>query len=137
MPKLYFYDTGLAISLLGIENSAQLALNPFRGSLFENMIIVELLKKRYNAGKSHQLFFWRDNVGNEVDLLINKGNSLLPVEIKSGQTVTDDYFKGLLFWNKITATGGGYIIYGGELKQNRSNGIKVLSFRDLNELYQQ
>lgn len=137
MPKLYFYDTGLAISLLGIENSAQLALNPFRGSLFENMIIVELLKKRYNAGKSHQLFFWRDNVGNEVDLLINKGNSLLPVEIKSGQTVTDDYFKGLLFWNKITATGGGYIIYGGELKQNRSNGIKVLSFRDLNELSQQ
>lgn len=137
MPKLYFYDTGLAISLLGIENSAQLALNPFRGSLFENMIIVELLKKRYNAGKSHQLFFWRDNVGNEVDLLINKGNSLLPVEIKSGQTVTDDYFKGLLFWNKITAIGGGYIIYGGELKQNRSNGIKVLSFRDLNELYQQ
>lgn len=136
MPKLYFYDTGLAISLLGIENSAQLALNPFRGSLFENMIIVELLKKRYNAGKSHQLFFWRDNVGNEVDLLINKANSLLPVEIKSGQTVTEDYFKGLLFWNKITATQGGTIIYGGELKQNRSNGIKVLSFRDLNELYQ-
>jgi len=136
MPKLYFYDTGLAISLLGVENSTQLELHPFRGSLFENMIIVELLKKQYNKGKSHNLFFWRDNVGNEVDLLIKQGNSLLPVEIKSGQTVTNDYFKGILFWNKITKTQGGYIIYGGDMRQNRSNGITVLSFRDLNQLNQ-
>lgn len=134
MPKLYFYDTGLAISLLGVENAAQLELHPFRGSLFENMVIVEFLKKQYNAGKSHNLFFWRDNVGNEIDLLIRHGNRLLPVEIKSGKTVTSEYFKGILFWNKITQTQGGYIVYGGDMTQNRSNEITVLSFRDLNQL---
>lgn len=134
MPKLYFYDTGLAISLLGVENAAQLELHPFRGSLFENMVIVEFLKKQYNAGKSNNLFFWRDNVGNEIDLLIRHGNRLLPVEIKSGKTVTSEYFKGILFWNKITQTQGGYIVYGGDMTQNRSNEITVLSFRDLNQL---
>lgn len=134
MPKLYFYDTGLAISLLGLENETQLALHPFRGSLFENMIIVEFLKKQTNAGKSHNLYFWRDNIGNEVDLLIKSGNKLLPIEIKSGKTVTNEYFRGILFWNKITQTSGGYIVYGGDMMQNRSNEIKVLPFRDLNQV---
>jgi uncharacterized protein len=137
MPKLYFYDTGLAIALLGLENEAQLALHPFRGSLFENMIIAEFLKKQTNAGLSHNLFFWRDNIGNEVDLLIKSGNKLLPVEIKSGKTVTNEYFKGIQFWNKITQTQGGYIVYGGDMKQNRSNEIKVLPFRDLNQIQQE
>lgn len=118
IPKSYSYDTRLAISLLSTENSAQSAINPFRRNLFENMMIVELLKKSYHTDKSHQLFFWPDNMGNELDLLINKVNSLLPVEVKSGQTFTDDYFKGLLFWNKITATQGGYIVYGGKMTQN-------------------
>lgn len=133
MPKLYFYDTGLALALLGVENPIQIELHPFRGSLFENMIIVNLLKKRYNAGKTNNLFFWRDNVGNEVDLLIQHGSRRVPVEIKSGQTVTTDYFKGILFWNKISKTEGGYVVYGGDMKQNRSNGITVVPFRDFNE----
>lgn len=136
MPKLYFYDTGLAAALLGIENAEQLTLHPFRGSLFENMVILDLLKKRYNAGKPHNLYFWRDNLGNEVDLLIKHSNRLLPVEIKSGQTITNDYFKGILFWHKITQSQGGYIVYGGEMKQNRSNQITVISYRDLSELNQ-
>lgn len=134
MPKLYFYDTGLAVSLLGVENEAQLALHPFRGSLFENMIIAEFLKKRTNAGKPHNLFFWRDNIGNEIDLLIKTGNKLLPVEIKSGKTVTNEYFKGILFWNKITQTEGGYVIYSGEMSQNRSHEIKVIPYTALNQI---
>jgi len=77
MPKLYFYDTGLATALLGIEKAEQLTLNPFRGSLFENMVILELLKKRFNEGKAHNLYFWRDNLGNEVDLIIKHSNRLL------------------------------------------------------------
>jgi len=133
MPKLYFYDTGLALALLGVENPIQIELHPFRGSLFENMIIVDLLKKRYNAGKTNTLFFWRDNVGNEVDLLIQHGSRRVPVEIKSGQTVTTDDFKGILFWNKISKTEGGYVVYGGDMKQNRSNGITVVPFRDFTE----
>ena len=134
MPKLYFYDTGLAAALLGIENAEQLTLHPFRGSLFENMVILDLLKKRYNAGKPNNLYFWRDNLGNEVDLLIKHSNRLLPVEIKSGQTITNDYFKGILFWHKITQSQGGYIVYGGEMRQNRSNQITVISYKDLSEI---
>ncbi len=133
MPKLYFYDTGLALALLGIENPVQIELHPFRGSLFENMIIVNVLKTRYNAGKANNIYFWRDSLGNEIDLLIQSGDRLIPVEIKSGQTVTNDYFKGILFWNKITKTEGGCVVYGGEMMQNRSNGIKVIPFRDFSE----
>lgn len=133
MPKLYFYDTGLASALLGIENPVQIELHPFRGSLFENMIIVNVLKTRYNAGKANNIYFWRDSLGNEIDLLIQSGDRLIPVEIKSGQTVTNDYFKGILFWNKITKTEGGCVVYGGEMMQNRSNGIKVIPFRDFSE----
>ncbi|MCF8295597.1 MAG: ATP-binding protein [Bacteroidales bacterium] len=131
MPKLYFYDTGIAVSLLGIDDPAQLEYHPLRGSLFENMIIAEYMKKLANAGKPNQLYFWRDNVGNEVDLLWQQGNSLVPIEIKSGQTITNEYLRGISFWNKISQTQGGTIIYGGEIKQSRSNGIVVLPFREL------
>ncbi|MGB4204771.1 MAG: ATP-binding protein [Bacteroidales bacterium] len=135
MPKLYFYDTGLATALLGIENPAQLDLHPFRGAIFENMVILEFLKRRYNKAKQHNLFFWRDNVGNEIDLLIKEGNRLLPVELKSGQTVTNDYFKGILFWNKISNSRGGYVVYGGDMTQVRSNEITVLSYKEIQDVF--
>lgn len=128
MPKLYFYDTGLAVTLLGIENTNQLALHASRGSLFENMVIVDFLKRRYNNGKLNNLFFWRDSTGNEIDLLIEGGISNLSIEIKSGQTLSEDSFRGLQFWNKITQTDGGFLIYGGETTQKRSNGIIVVPF---------
>ncbi len=72
MPKLYFYDTGLAIALLGVESASQLSLHPFKGSLFENLVIVEFLKRCYNLGKPNNLFFWRVNTGNEIDLVIER-----------------------------------------------------------------
>ena len=137
MPKLYFYDTGLATALLGIENPAQLDFHPFRGAIFENMVILEFLKKRYNKAKQHNLFFWRDNVGNEIDLLIKQGDRLLPVEIKSGQTVTNDYFKGVLFWNKISNSHGGYVVYGGDMTQVRSNEITVLSYKEIQDIFRE
>jgi uncharacterized protein len=128
MPKLYFYDTGLAIALLGVENVSQLELHPFKGSLFENLVIVDFLKRRYNCGRTNNLFFWRDNTGNEIDLLIENGNQLIPVEIKSGQTISDEFFKGIRYWNKITQTEGGFLVYGGSMIQKRSNGITVVPF---------
>lgn len=134
MPKIYFYDTGLAASLLGIENAGQLTYHPFRGNLFENLLVVELLKQRFNLGERSNLSFWRDNVGHEVDVLMQNGNVLTPVEVKSGQTVTDDYFKGIEFWQKLSAVARGYIIYGGNSKQNRSNGIEVLPFYSIDGL---
>ncbi|MDA3905335.1 MAG: ATP-binding protein [Bacteroidales bacterium] len=131
MPKIYFYDTGLAVNLLGIENIGQLDLHPFRGSLFENMIVVEFLKRRYNAGKTNNLFFWRDNVGNEIDLLLTQGINQIPIEIKSGQTVTGDYLKGIQFWNKMAQSEGGFVVYGGDSTQKRSNNITIVPYNKL------
>ena len=98
MPKLYFLDTALAASLMGIQTTTQLAIHPLRGALFETLIVSEFLKARFNAGFSSNLFFWRDNVGLEVDLLLDEPEGLLPIEIKSSATVTDDLFKGLRKW---------------------------------------
>lgn len=134
MPKLYFYDTGVASALLGIENPDQLALHPFRGGLFENMIIVDFLKSRYNKGKPNNLYFWRDSLGTEIDLLVEKANSILPIEIKSGQTITDDYFKSMSAWLRISGMEKGWVIYAGDEKQVRSNGITVLPLNEMERL---
>ena len=131
MPKLYFYDTGLAAALLGIDNAAMLEMHPFRGSLFENLAVTEFLKQRLNAGLSNNIYFWRDSTGNEIDLLIDRKPELLPIEIKSGKTVTSDYFKGLNFWNKLTGNKGGMVVYGGDMQQTRSDGITVVPLKDL------
>ncbi|MGO2103524.1 MAG: ATP-binding protein [Psychroflexus halocasei] len=129
MPKLYFYDVGLACALIGIENTNQLQLHPFRGALFENLVILEALKQRLNAGKPAHLSFWRDNVGHEIDLLINTPSALIPIEIKSGKTITSEYFKGLKFWNKITETEGGKIVYNGDIVQKRSKGFEIIPLK--------
>lgn len=132
--KLYFYDTGLAAALLGIENDAQLDTHPLRGNLFENLSILDFLKRRLHAGKTNNLYFWRDNTGHEVDLLLDFGLHQSAVEIKLGKTITSDYFKGLKFWNKISGSTGGKVIYGGEHSQNRSDGFTAVAFRDMPSL---
>lgn len=134
MPKLYFYDTGLASSLLGIQNSNQIDLHPFRGALFENMVVVDMLKSRFNNAKTSNLYFWRDSMGNEIDLLLDNASVLTPIEIKSGQTVTDNYFKGLLYWNKLTQQEGGYVVYGGNMVQKRSNDITVIPYNAIHTM---
>lgn len=130
-PKLFFYDTGLAVALLGIEDGQQLSLSPYRGSLFENLVIVEFLKNRYNQGKTNNLAFWRDNTGNEIDLVIESGHVLHPVEIKSGKTVSEDYFKNLRFWKKLTGQNRGSIIYDGDTPQERTEGIRVVPLKEM------
>ncbi len=125
MPKLYFHDTGFVCALLGIQNPLQIQTHPLRGSLFENFVVGEFIKTQYNLGKQGQLYFWRDSKGNEIDLIIDKGDALYPIEIKSGQTITQAYFKGIDFWNKLTGTQGGAVIYAGNQGQKRSNGIEV------------
>ena len=134
IPKLYFYDTGLAVALLGIDSTDQLAFHSSRGSLFENMVIVDFLKRRYNKGKFNNMFFWRDSKGNEIDLLLKGGATRLPVEIKSGQTISEDSFKGIQFWNKLTDTAGGFLVYGGDTTQKRSNGITIVPFNLITEI---
>jgi predicted AAA+ superfamily ATPase len=111
-----------------------MALHPFRGALFENMIVVDFLKNRYNQGKTNNLYFWRDNLGREVDLLVDNHDHLLPIEIKSGQTITEDYFRSLSAWLKLSGEKRGWVIYAGDMKQVRSNGITVLPYHDMKAL---
>ena len=120
MPKIYFYDTGVACALLGIQNAEQLNYHPLFGNLFENFTISELLKHRYNQAKSNNLYFWRDNTGHEVDIIIDTMGKLYPVEIKSGKTITDKFFHGILYWFKISGEKSGAIIYAGESGQKRA-----------------
>ena len=134
MPKLYFYDTGLATNLLGIQKAEQLILHPFRGALFENMVIVELLKQRWNKAKPDNLYFWRDNAGHEMDLVMDDAGKVKPVEIKSGKTITSDYFKRLLYWHQLTDTAGGCVIYAGDMIQKRSQNIEIRPYYSLSDL---
>ena len=134
MPKFYFYDTGLACALLGFTDEAQLLHHPLRGSLFENFVITELLKQRLNTGQTNNLYFWRDNTGHEVDVLLDADGILYPVEIKSGETITPDYFKAIHYWNKISENTSGTIIYGGNQQQKRSKDIQVLSWNQTDHI---
>lgn len=134
MPKIYFYDTGLACALLGIHDMNQLNYHHLAGSLFENFVVSELIKTRFNQAVNHNLYFWRDNVGHEIDVMIENPDSLFPVEIKYGKTVTQEFFKGLLFWHKISKTQNGAVVYGGDASQKRSNGMKVVSWKKIGSM---
>lgn len=101
-PKLYFYDTGLACSLLEIKEASQVATHFLRGGLFENLVINEFIKESLNKGEDPLLNFWRDKTGNEVDLLQTVGGKQFAYEIKSGSTYSQDYFKGISFWAKLS-----------------------------------
>ena len=114
--KLYFVDVGLAAHLLGIESPGQVDTHYLKGNLFENLIISEFFKERYNKGKPSNLFFWRDHIGNEVDLLIEQGNTLTPIEIKSSQTLHSSLMDGLKKYTKISLQNAqsSHLIYGGK-----------------------
>jgi predicted AAA+ superfamily ATPase len=126
-PKLYFHDVGLAAFLCGIEEDRHLKNHPLRGNLFENIVVADLLKQRFNRGRDNRLCFFRDSTGNEVDLLYPLGPDFLPVEIKAGQTVSQDWFRGLSIFKKLRTDNGppGLIVYGGEQGQRRNNGTVV------------
>jgi predicted AAA+ superfamily ATPase len=124
-PKIFFFDTGLACSLLNIRSSNELGISQFKGHIFECAIIADLFKQFYNAGERPSLYFWRDLNGRvEVDCLIDFGGKLTPVEVKSGQTPNGSYFDSLTKWNEIAnaEAENGYVIYGGLEKQKRSAG---------------
>lgn len=114
-PKIYFFDTGLACSLLGIRTLEQLDRHPLKGPLFENFVIVELFKNFFNRGIRPNLYFWRDQTGNEIDLLADEGGRMYPIEIKSAQTFHPDFWKGIRYFNNLTGNDPrqSYLIYGG------------------------
>jgi predicted AAA+ superfamily ATPase len=133
-PKLYFYDSGLVCALLGIQTAHQLTTHPLYGAVFESFIISELLKSRYHAGFESNLYYWRDNTGHEIDIIVDQAGDLHPIEVKAGKTISSDYFKGLEFWNKLSGGKSGTVIYAGNMAQKRSTGYQVISLKDLHNL---
>lgn len=131
-PKLYFVDAGLAAWLLGIETPGQLASHPLRGSLFETWVVGEFLKSRFNRGLASNLSFWRDRGGREIDLILEHGGRLQPVEIKVGATVSGDAFTGLHRWREIAgdAAMDPTLVYAGDMPQER-RGVAVRPWREL------
>ena len=130
-PKLYFYDVGLASYLIGIERAEQIATHPLRGLLFENMVVVEALKYRFNLGRQSNLSFFRDSRGLECDLLFETANGMGAIEIKSGATIASDYFDSIKAIAKlIPKISMKVVVYGGTARQSRSNG-EVVPFNDL------
>ncbi|MBN1595577.1 ATP-binding protein [candidate division FCPU426 bacterium] len=122
-PKIYFYDVGLAAYLMGIENVQMLRNHPLRGNLFENMLVMELLKSRHNQGERLNLFFYRDRTGNEIDLVAEKARSLLPIEIKAAETVNLDWFKSFKHFKSLFKEAEpGVVLYGGQEKSTLSGG---------------
>lgn len=135
-PKLYFCDTGLACYLLGIETEQQLARDKMRGHLFENFIVMEAVKSRYNKGKESNLFFYRDSNGVEVDLILKNGSDYTAIEIKSSKTYHPDFETGIrslssLLKNRLTDKA---ILYAGDFENDTAE-IKLLNYKRMNVLF--
>lgn len=131
-PKLYFLDTGLLCYLLRIRSPEELRFHASRGAIFESFVIAELTKTSVHQGREPDLYFWRDSPGHEVDVLIDQGATLVPVEIKSGETVTSDFFSGLTFFRNLAGQQSAptALIYAGD-RTFEQQGVKVYSWQVL------
>lgn len=133
-PKLYFLDTGLACFLLDIQNEKQLASHPLRGPLFESFVVSEMLKARFNKCQTDNLYYFRDNIGNEVDIILDHGINVDQIEIKSGQTIGSELFKGLKYFSGLNRdVKNSYLVYGGKESYDREK-IKVTSWIDIEKI---
>lgn len=131
-PKLYFHDTGLAAWLLGITQADALAVHPMRGALFENLLVAEYLKYLRHHGIGNAMHFWRDNTGNEVDLLLERAGVLWPVEMKSGATFQRDWLRALHTWQRHAAAArqGPPLLISDVPGQFEAEGVSVANWRD-------
>lgn len=134
-PKLYFYDTGLASFLLGIQSPEQLSAHYLRGGLFESYVISEILKRRLNRGLEPNCYFWKDKLGREIDCIVESADQVMAIEIKSGQTLNQGYFQNLSLWSELSGgpSENNYLIYGGSEKQQRSAAL-ALGWNNLSSL---
>lgn len=133
-PKIYFYEPGLASYLLGIKNAEQVSRDPLVGNLFENMVILEILKAQYAKGLEKSLYYFRDSKGFEVDLIIANGRDIIPVEIKSASTFNKDFCRNLkkmcgFAKNAYSPT----VVYSGDIELE-SEGIRFINFKNCGNL---
>src|SRR5262249_19099055 len=128
-PKLYFLDTGLLCYLLRIQSPEDLFQHGSRGPVFESFVISELLKNFLHRGQEPDLYFWRDASGHEIDAWIDRGGENVAIEIKSAQTIADDFFAGLDFWRNLVGDpeAPAALVYGGD-RSYRRRGVSVLSW---------
>jgi len=133
-PKYYFTDTGLLSFLLDIEKPEQLLRDPLIGNIFENLVILEALKARYNQGLKPNLYFYRDHQGREIDLLFKSASTLTGIEIKSASTWNNSFKRNLVQFSKnnrpLTRR---YIIYSGDQREF-SDGVSAVNYKNTSEL---
>lgn len=134
-PKLFFYDTGLLCFLLDVKSAVELETHPSRGAIMENWVATEIIKTRFNAHRQKNIYFWRDNKGNEIDFIVDDGQKLIPIEVKSGLTITSDFFKNIFYWLKLAGklAGKGYLIYAGKENQFRTE-VNVLGWKSIDKI---
>jgi predicted AAA+ superfamily ATPase len=134
-PKLYFYDTGLACSLLRINNVEALETYYQKGALFENFVINEICKQYYNRGDRPPIYYWKDSNQNEIDLVIDLGGQLLPIEIKSARTFSSQFFKTLAWFQDVSSLpiSSSYVIYGGDQDWELEHG-ELLSWKHFSKI---
>ena len=125
-PKLYFYDTGLLCHLLGIKSVSALEKNIAYGAIFENWIITEIKKNKFNGGQNDGLYYFRDNVGNEVDLITEKNGVPLAIEIKSSAKVNSTMFRGLYFWQKNQPMSNSILVHAGKMDRAINEKLNIV-----------
>ena len=128
-PKLYFIDSGLACSLLGIRTTNELLVSHFKGALVENFIIMELLKNGLNKGLQQSLYYWRENNGVEVDVILDSGATFTPIEIKSAQTFSKDFLTNLKKFKSYSDVLKGILLYDGEMEFTTEDGFEVQNWK--------
>lgn len=136
-PKMYFYDVGLAAYLLGMESETHVSRDPLRGNLFENLALMEAIKYRFNRGRKNAVTFYRDSRGNEVDMILESGREVFPLEVKAGATIADDFFKGLKHFSRVAGalSHGCGLIYGGKEIQQRGN-FRIYPVTAMEEMFE-
>jgi predicted AAA+ superfamily ATPase len=129
-PKLYFTEVGLAAHLLGIKTSEQVFRDPLVGGLFENMVIADTLKSMYNSGKNSGVYYFRNQNGLEIDLILANGRDITPVEIKSGVSFHPSFSKNIKLFQKLSSDiKSGYVIYSGD-KRVKIEDTEFVNFRE-------
>lgn len=135
-PKLYFYDTGLLCSLLGIRSLDQVETHYMRGALFETLIISNIFKHEFNLGlRPQNIYFWQNQSGKEIDALFLKENDWIPLEIKAGSTISQDYFRNIKYWQELNSEQKlGYVVYSGDKNQFWPN-VDIVSWKNLEDIF--
>jgi len=134
-PKIFFTEPGLAAWLVGVNESSQVGTGPYLGGLFENMVVVEALKARFNAGAESNLYFWRDNNGLEADLLVSEHDGLTPMEIKASMTFSADFAKAFPKLRKASdRIKAGFVVYAGDL-ETEFKGDRFINFANIETVF--